>query len=197
MSTAGSTETAPSLAGRLQAARAAEAAPRQRAAEIETALRAAIERHDWAEAGRIEGELRPAKEAAAFAAAVTSALAEQLAFVDAEVTARDAGRLEAQQRAAAETALAGALDAEKRGLAQADAALSVMRGHLEAAQREYRAALDAEGATWQARSSVIAARRQLGEFPPGHPGPAAIRPNQASSLTGSSPLVRALRDWRP
>jgi hypothetical protein len=185
-------EAAPSLAERLERARQAEVAPRQHVAEIEAALKAAEERRDWAEVLRLENELQPAREAGGFAAAVTGALAGQVAVIDAERRDREAARAKVQQRDEAQRVVDNAMEAEKQTLAGIEAALAEMNEHLEAAHRAYQAALSWQAKAGQERQRAANARGHLSEYPPGHSAPRVSAPNKASVLADRDPLVAAL-----
>jgi hypothetical protein len=187
------TDTAPSLAERLEAARAAEAGPRQRVAELRAALQAAEERRDWAEVTRLEGELRPAEEALAFASAVVTALDAQAAAIERERQEREAARVKAQQVAEAQTVIAQALEDEQ--LARGQLAEIVDRGfeYLRAAQHVFvKEAEEAERAVAAAQQKAINARVTAGELASPHQAPGA---NVASVLRERDAVVRELVKW--
>ena len=172
----------PRLAERLEAARQAETAPRERVAEIEAALRAAEERRDWPAVSRLEGELQPAREALGFASAVADALESQAAAIERDRREREAARVKAQQVAEAQSVIGQALVDERTAHGQIRGHIDAMYGHLEAAREAFRQAQEAEGAVADAQRRAIAARVTAGELAAPMRAPGA---NAASRATGA------------
>jgi hypothetical protein len=184
------------LAGKLAAAQAAVAAPQRRVSELEAALAAAVEAPDFAAAARIQEELPAARERLALAEVEVRVIGEAQAAVNAAADAERRRVAEAQQREELQRVLEAALAAEQQALGQIDAALGVMRGHLAAAKGALQRAGSHEGTVLEARRRAIEARRALGEFPPGHPGPQAAGAGRVQSVIGGDPLIAELARWR-
>jgi hypothetical protein len=184
----------PSLAGRVAEAQRAEVRPRNRVAELEAALQAAIDAKDYLAADRAQADLQPAREALAIAQGTTRGLAEGLAAAEAQRAADQRAVAEIRRREEAQRAIADAYEAEKRALDGIEEALAQLPAAVGAAQDAYRAALDWETRAGQARVRIRDARVVLGEIPAGsQPLP---RPNRASVLTDTDPAIRALMRWR-
>jgi hypothetical protein len=183
------------LAERLDAARKAEAAPQQRAAELEAAVTAAIERRDFAEAARLEPEVQAAREAAALAAAATRALAEGAAAVGADRERRQSARDKAERQVAAQQVIAEALTAEQVATTLIAQHLDVMWRRLTEAKAAFGEALEAEMAAGRAYRQVLAGRVAAGESE-GMPTYISTA-NDATVVGERDELVRVLRRWRP
>lgn len=178
-----------SPAERLAQAQRAEVRPRNRVAELEAALQAAIEAKDYLAADKAQNELGPAREALAIAEGTTKGLAEGLAATEAARAAEQRTIAEAQRADEARRVIGDAIEAEARAIDGIEEALAAMQAALGAAQDAYRRETKAGGE----RQRVIDARIVLGELE--YPGPRAAKPNRASVLRESRPLVRALMQW--
>jgi hypothetical protein len=185
------TAEAPSLAERLAKAREAEASPRQRVAEIETALRDAEARRDFAEADRLERELQPAREALGFASGLVTALSGQAAAIEADRLERERARQLAEQRAGAQQVVAQALEAERRADSEGRQHLARVFELIEAAKAEFRAAVACEEAVGRARRVVAEQRVLTGELAAA-PGRGSLAPNFASVLPQNDRFIQSL-----
>jgi hypothetical protein len=181
------------LADHLAQAERGEIKPRERAADRRQALDAAVTAGDFAAAATLKDELTEASAALRLAEATTAALRNGQASVDAERAETDRTVAAAQIKAEAGNVIANAIAGERRGLGEIDSALEQMREHLAAAASAYRAALAWEHRVGEQRGRVVTARVQLGEIPA--PGPTPPRPNKASVLADSDPMVAALARW--
>jgi hypothetical protein len=186
---------AATLADELAAAEHAAAEPGQRAATLQAALKSAIDESRFDDAHRLQAELVAAREASVLAEARVAALRDGAVRLDRERAAAAQELVAAQQRDLATRDLAVARGDESRGAEQVKAALAAMYEAISTAQKHLRAAESFEPAITNARQRVITARGQLGEWPPGHPGPAINISRQVESLKTADPFIRGLSAW--
>lgn len=204
---ADASKAAAALAGRLAAAQAAVAGPRQRVAELEGALAVAVEASDFAEAAAIQQQLPAAREALALTEIDMRVIEEQQRSL-AEAEAAEARQIaEAQRRDQARKVIEASGDEEQRIQAQIDEALDAMRTKLAGARADYQRALTAQAEILGLRRAAAQAEFDLGEVAPppnpfGEKRPRAAGPPvvfgevRVSSLRDHDPLIRALAEWR-
>jgi hypothetical protein len=156
-------EQAPTLAERLEKARQAEVAPRQRLAELEAAYKAAEEAHDHDEAARLERELQPAKEQAAFATALVRALSDQVAALDAERQSRQEAATRARRMDEARAERDRCLQAFTEAQEESGRHRAALGHALDEVRRLIAAALAADGKAQAAADSASDAKAALGE----------------------------------
>jgi hypothetical protein len=183
----------PTLDERLAEARQAEIAPRNKVAELTSALEAAIEAKDYAKAGKLQGQLVPAREALALAEVEARVLREQRQALDNQLAADRRGLEDQQRRDEAQRAIGEAQAADALAQAQIDACITRMYEHLAAARADL---IEAQG--WQQKASdeqrrVWQARMTAGEI---DGMPRIIPPERkVSVLADSVPLVGVLVRW--
>jgi hypothetical protein len=184
------------LAERRAAAVAAAAGPQARVSGLEADIAGAVERGDYTKAGELQPLLIEAKEVLAVASLELRLLDESRAEI--ERARQDAQRevQEAEYRDRAQRMLDAAEGARQDALDATNAALSVMRSNLLAAQAAYQEARRAEEGVLAATRQEYEARRQLGQYGR-DPGPVAVGSNQCQALANTDPLVRELAKWRP
>jgi hypothetical protein len=183
----------PTLDERLAEAQRAEIAPRNKVAELTSALEAAIEAKDYAKADKLQAQLIPAREALALAEVEARVLRESRQALDAQLAAERRELEDRQLREKAQRAIGEAGAAAKRAQEHIEAYVARMYEHLEAAQAAFR-----EAQAWQQEAGaeerrVWQARMEAGEID-GMPRfiPA---PNQASILADTVPVIGALAKW--
>jgi hypothetical protein len=184
----------PALAGQIADARAAEALPRKRVAELAAAFDQALRSGDYGEAQQVQAGLKPAREALALCEGTTAGLVhlqETIAQQEAEES-RSVGQ--AQQRAEGERIVADATTAEKAASEAVDGCLAEMWNHITAAQDAFRAAQAQERKILGERQRELQGRVMAGwmDAMPGR----VHGPSPASALEGSTPFIRDLMKFR-
>lgn len=183
---------AATLSERLTEAQQATEEPSRHVAELETALRAALDGHDYATAERLKQELADARMEHGIAAAAVTGLQSAIAEIDRQQAEDDRVIQEARQRAEARRVADEAAAAEQRELAALDEAVARFWDAVAAAQAAYMAAVAQESAVGAQRERAYRAQVVLGERPDGM---RIVAPNPASVLRESDKLVRALEEW--
>jgi len=182
----------PSLAERLAEAQKAAEGPSQRVGELDTALRDALAREDFAAAQSLKNELAEARQEAAIATAAVTGLQTAIAEIERQKTADNQVIQEQQQRAEARVRCDAARQRELEALDELDAEVASVFAGLEAVRRTYRRALELELEVGRARAEVSHARAVLGEIPPGI---RVASPNLASVLQDEHAVIRELLKW--
>jgi hypothetical protein len=184
------------LAERRTEAEAAAAGPRQRVADLEAALAAALEAADFETAAEVQRQLEPAREELALALVDVRVITESQAALEQERQAARRAVQEAEFRARAQDMLDAANEADLQAREATQAALGLMRSNLLAARAAFDEARRAEAGVVTAQRQAIEARRALGEYGR-NPGPVATGSNSVQVLVDGDPLVRELARWRP
>lgn len=185
--------TAPTLADRVAEAQRAEVRPRNRLGELQAAFDQALGAKRYADADGLQNEISAAREALAVCEGTTRGLREGLAVVEAERAAQQEAIAAAQRRDEAQRIIGDAVEQERQGLDQIEAAVASMKACLGAARDAFHLAQSWETKVGQERGRAMSARVTLGEIP--YPPPRAVAPNAASVLAERDQLVRALMAW--
>lgn len=183
----------PTLDEQIQAARAEEAPRREKASQLEAALRQALADGDYGEAARLQPELRRAREAlAAYEGTTTGLVHLQAAITQAE--AQETRSIEEARRKAEGQRITGdAIIAQQAAKEQIAACLGRAWEHLEAAREEFRQAQAWERKAGSEHRRMLQGRVMAGEI---DAMPRYIpAPNEASVLADSTPLIRELVKW--
>lgn len=184
----------PTLAERLAEAERAAEAPARRVAELDLALRAALERSDYSSAETLKNELADARTEHGIAAAAVSGLRGAIAEVDRQ-KAEDSRVIQAQRQAdAARRLLADARRLEREALDELDSEIALTWAGVAAVRRAYLHCLELEQSAGHARAEQIQARVALGEV---EPGMRAVTPNKASVLQDQFAVIREVLKWAP
>lgn len=187
--------TTATIADHLAAAEAAAARPRQRVAELETRLEAAISASQFDVAHQTLAEIKAAREESVIADAACTALRQGADQARQDHEKAERAIEDARQGDQARQELARHRETEQQGLGRLRASLDAMWAAIADAQRHLRSALAAEDAVHLAKKHQVVLRARLGEFPPGHPGPDVFKPTAASELVDSDQIIKLLRTW--
>ena len=180
------------LPERLAAAQKAAEEPAQRVGELESALRDALERSDYATAQTVKDQLAEARQEHAIAAAAVSGLQIAIDAIGRQ-QAEDSRAIELQrQRDAVQKRLTEVWRREQETLGELEAEVEHFWAALAAAKNVYRGALALEQRAGMIRGEAHQLRVQLGEAPAGG---RVTAPNQASALQEYHPVVGALMKW--
>jgi len=183
----------PSLDERLADARRAEIAPRNKVAELTSALEAAIEAKDYAKADKLQAQLVPAREALALAEVEARVLRESRQELDRVAAAAQRELEDRQRRDEAQQAIGEARAADAIAQEQIEAHLTRMYDYAAAAQAELSEAQEWEQKASAEQRRVWQARMAAGEI---DSMPRIIPPERkVSNLADNVPLVGALQRW--
>ncbi len=183
----------PTLDERLAEAQRAEIAPRNKVAELTSALEAAIEAKDYARADKLQAQLVPAREALALAEVEARVLRESRQALDAQLAADRRELEDRQRRDEAQQAIGEARAADAIAQEQIEAHLMRMYEHAAAAQAELSVAQEWERKATAEQRRVWEARLAAGEI---DSMPRIIPPERkVSTLADAVPLVGALARW--
>lgn len=183
----------PTLDERLAEAQRAEIAPRNKVAELTTALAAAVEAKDYSRADKLQAQLVPAREALALAEVEARVLRESRQALDAQLAAERRELEDRQRRDEAQWAIGEARAADAIAQAQIEAHITRAYELLAGAQAEIREAQEWEQKASAEQRRVWQARMAAGEI---DSMPRLIPPERkASNLADTVPLVGALVRW--